>query len=482
MLRSCASLTHSTSLSIVLLYCLIPFLGALALAQLQLTSEQSLLFLACAAPFLFLIIFLIVLFKPEFGILILVVAIPLEISRAWVPYFRVYDLRSGNFYSWFYLEDLVEWTLILVWFLKIWSQKRVSYSKSKLLLGIIVFTGYVVLSAFRAPLEISRYSLYNQVKYLLLMLAIVEFVSSLDVLRYLRNVVLIMGLILAIVAFYESMTGNHLWNPGAYDDVTRNAWTTFADRNNHARYMSIVMIFALCSYGELGWKAWLVAACSFGATVVSGSRSGLLFSVASMFLVLLLLSSSLKQRLKGAAGMILILTAVYIAAGDMAARTSSELLGFTSGRAWYARSMLVEAGWKMFLDNPVVGVGVDRFPTVFRQGPFVIPGMYDLVNSHTSGITIMAEMGIIGLGLIAYIYYKALMLFKSLRKHRNLASYATAFWVGSLVILAMSQSEGRLLDDPNTWFLMALLIAAGNMHKPSSCIILPGRFPPSLSH
>jgi O-antigen ligase len=117
----------------------------------------------------------------------------------------------------------------------------------------------------------------------------------------------------------------------------------------------------------------------------------------------------------------------------------------------------VLAGLQMFAANPVIGVGLDQFPIVFRARFGALAGFDSLANSHTSIVTILAEMGVVGFALVAYIYWSGWRCFRRSARDAEKAPLAIALWVGCLVILAMSQTEGRLLGDTNLWLFFGLL-------------------------
>lgn len=402
---------------------------------------------------------------PSLGLVALALMIPLEISRAWLPVFQVYDPRSGNWFSWFYLEDIIEWVLILVWVIKATTGRRIRYADQRLLLGIALFSLYTMFSALRGPLEVSRYSLYIQIKYLSLVLAVAYLVRSVRVVGLIRNTILISGIALAGLTIHEFASGTHLWFPGSFYEtgVGGDVWATFADRNNLARYMIVVLVFALCSIADLGWKAWIVVAGAFGTIVLSQSRSGLLVSGLAILLVFLYQRRSLTYVLVSALLMIIVVSIVFSLSGGVAATTTTQVLNISGERGWLARSALILAGLGMFSSHPIIGVGLDQFPVVFRATFGTLPGFEGLANSHTSIVTLLAEMGMIGLILMAYIFYQAWKLFKDTVKSRSHASHAIALWISCLVVLVMSQVEGRLLGDANLWFFLALLFSASNL-------------------
>ena len=395
--------------------------------------------------------------QPVAGLVALAVFIPLEISRGWIPYFQVYDPRSGNFFSWFYLEDIAAWLLIFVWAFtpRDWR----SPIDRRLLIGIAVFTAYLLFSGLRGPVEVARYSMYIQLKYLGLFAAVAALSPTLRSVTAFRGAMLGMGVVVAVITAWEFATGNHVWFPGSFYEtgVGGDVWSTFTDRNNLARYLIIVMVFALCAARRLGAIAWAIVGLAFAAIVFTRSRSGLATSAGAVLLVLLYQRRSLKVLLMSSVALTFIAIVVFKLAGSAVSTTAESLRNIQGDRGWLARSALVLAGLQMFASEPLFGVGLDQFPIVFRARFGNLPAFAGLANSHTSIITILAEMGVVGLAMVAYLYWSGWRCFRRSARDPEKAPLAIALWVGSLVILAMSQTEGRLLGDTNLWLFFGLL-------------------------
>ena len=92
----------------------------------------------------------------------------------------------------------------------------------------------------------------------------------------------------------------------------------------------------------------------------------------------------------------------------------------------------------------------------------MIPEWARTTLSHTSTVSILAELGIVGFAAFLFLALRLLLTVVSTYRqpgdgeHRLIVGWLGAAFLG---ILFQSQSEGRLLDEPYLWLLMAILIA-----------------------
>jgi len=123
------------------------------------------------------------------------------------------------------------------------------------------------------------------------------------------------------------------------------------------------------------------------------------------------------------------------------------------------RRYLIGAGLRMFVDHPLVGVGLGgyREQLVSHYKTFIpanIPNP-DTV-SHTALVTIAAEQGLVGLALI--VVFLALLAREAVRNRRNVWAMLPAALI--VPILLYSQFEGRLMSEPYLWLCLALFYSA----------------------
>jgi O-antigen ligase len=130
-------------------------------------------------------------------------------------------------------------------------------------------------------------------------------------------------------------------------------------------------------------------------------------------------------------------------------------------------------GWKMFLDNPVIGVGQDNFPVRFDEyeGQDLLHGVTRAWRAaHSLYFTLLPELGLVGCFIflsMSYWIWKDLVAIRRSTLHRfrnrqNLAvpilSYARAM-EASLIGFFVSSIFISTLYYPNFWVTMGFVIA-----------------------
>jgi len=127
------------------------------------------------------------------------------------------------------------------------------------------------------------------------------------------------------------------------------------------------------------------------------------------------------------------------------------------------RQFLIRAGWEMWKDNPLVGVGTGGYQNALLIAySYVMPYWAKTSLSHTSFISILAEWGLVGVA--AFVFFAGrvgaacVRVFRSAGEpfERTLGGWLIAAFVE---ILFQSQSEGRLFEEPYLWLLLALVAA-----------------------
>ena len=132
---------------------------------------------------------------------------------------------------------------------------------------------------------------------------------------------------------------------------------------------------------------------------------------------------------------------------------------------------MVAAGVNMFVDHPLTGVGFGGYQQqlVTNYKRYLPPNfLHPDTASHTAFVTVAAEEGVVGLGLLlAFLVWLGVLAFRARR----------SVWVQLPMVLIVpivlySQFEGRLLEEPYFWLCLALVYAAFRLR---------GTRPPALS-
>ena len=196
------------------------------------------------------------------------------------------------------------------------------------------------------------------------------------------------------------------------DDYSYRANATFADPNHLARFLALALSLAggaILVMGPRRLTLYLaIPALVIGAvgTVATASRSGWIMLLLCGFLVVVIspIARGTKLRLvSAAAGSLAALLVLLLFQGGADAdrvrslTTGVEVIG--------QREFLIKAGWAMFKNNPIYGVGSGNYQhSLLLSYIQLIPDWARTTLSHTSFISILAENGLIGafmFGLVA---------------------------------------------------------------------------------
>lgn len=283
---------------------------------------------------------------------------------------------------------------------------------------------------------------------------------------------LLIAALLAVVAIAQRLVGVFNWRTILVqsDDYSYRSNATFADPNNLARYFAISMSLAvglLLSTGPRRQTVYLalpMLVLSAVGIVATASRSGWLVLIFCTFLVVLIspISRYTKGKLVfGSAGALVAMLALLLFQGGADAERVKSL---ASGvQAIGQREFLIRAGWQMFLDSPLIGVGSGNYQhSLTVSYLYLIPTWARTTLSHTSIVSLLAELGIVG--LLAFLLVVVRVGISVVR-----AYFATTIeynrliigWLGASMagIILQSQSEGRLLDEPYLWLILAMFVA-----------------------
>jgi len=155
-----------------------------------------------------------------------------------------------------------------------------------------------------------------------------------------------------------------------------------------------------------------------------------------------------------------LLVSLYARAGYWERIESSWEEGVSSGSG-EDRLYMWKFGWKMFLDNPVIGVGQENFPVRFGdyEGEERLYGVTRIWRvAHSLYFTLLPELGLVG----GFIFFRMLYwIWKDLiaiRRSTPLLPYAHAM-EASLIGFLVSSIFISTLYYPNFWVAMGFVVA-----------------------
>ncbi|OCZ49683.1 O-antigen ligase family protein [Dehalobacter sp. TeCB1] len=411
--------------------------------------------------------------KPLWLVPSLAVAVALEISINWYPNLGFLEKILGEVS----LTRLTSIVLILAAFSRVFFSEEMRKKlrvvlKDPLTLVLLVF---IILGGISVVYSANFGNTVTETIRLLILFAV--FISTallMDKERALLpfKAVHIMALLLALVSFYEGITGNLIWQGDKLlVEQTLRVNATFVDPNIFARYiiLGIASNFVLQIYTRERSHKLIYMACLavlLAELVLTGSRGGFLTLLAILIATLIFLPN--KKAVLWVLGLGALCGVLVI---FLRPEIWERMLTMTKGFAYSSeqRLYLWKAAIAIFKDHPLIGTGLGTFETVFKQSYFDlmnIPG--GAIRSHTTILTIASELGAVGLAVLtaiwAVILYRLAKLFSlghdylGMFQEQNQYFAGTGYVLWAATVFISSQAEGRFFEDPIFWLSCAMLV------------------------
>jgi hypothetical protein len=226
----------------------------------------------------------------------------------------------------------------------------------------------------------------------------------------------------------------------------------FGDPSLYGRHLVLGIGVALTLLATRRWRAWPLIG------LLAVMWAGLLFSYSqSSMVALLVVTVALAvatgdRRVRRAVGL-LTLAAALVACGYLAVQVAG---GDSLNKITSDRTNRVEDAVRVIEKHPAVGVGIGGQPRASRLLAGSERPTPNFV-SHTTPLTVFAELGAIGLALYAWLLVAGgWMILRVRRRDEALGLALGAAFVG-LFVHALFYSG--FLEDPLTWFVIALAAA-----------------------
>ena len=247
---------------------------------------------------------------------------------------------------------------------------------------------------------------------------------------------LVSALAIALLSAFLYYADLSIWRPDVTTPLHR-VNSTFGDPNILARFLTLGVGAAILIFAGRRHKPWLVVGVVLaGAAVLplTFSKSGYVFFPVSVVLAAILGASRRRAALIALATVVIFAGAILVnpATRDRSLVVLQTLTGSAQNAAQPAqtqdavgsvqldsvRTYLIEAGWQMFKDHPLFGVGYGGFQhsllTDYRR---FLPAGQPVTLSHTSAITILSEQGAVGaLLLLAFLLLLAWEVVRSMTR------------------------------------------------------------------
>lgn len=444
--------------------------------------------------------------KALFVLLILIVAtLPLQVSELLFPAHFL-----GSTFPVLEVSRLLTGLGVVVLGISFLRTRKLILPKDVVSVLLYIFVGLSIISVAvfysgSGLREVVRYGFY--LGFLILIANSIRSWGDLEVVwKYLIG----SGLVIALFAIFQYLSGSHLWGPGL-DSVLGRVNATFFDPNVLATFLGIVILFSVSYYSQAEEKigqmlGGLTAVVSLVALFYTFSRGGLVSLAVSGLVLILLLPKSLKMA---ALYLVLVSTAFLTSSTATAVggrvvnifeivesrgaseqnyvdqnptQQSLEDGGDTSGAEKYEelvdriirplplnrdRRAMVKAGALMLIDNPVFGVGLGNFQSAYTGDySFLIKAgsRKPVTLSHTSFVTLAAEQGIVGiLWFLSFVGAFSWLVFSTFRKKIASRSFVLAVGASMLLFILHTQIRGGLFSDPYFWLLNGFLVVMGRI-------------------
>lgn len=279
-----------------------------------------------------------------------------------------------------------------------------------------------------------------------------------NMLEWIWQIIFLLATLTALFALFQYVTGMGIWGGGVNVAGGRRVNATFMDPNIFARYLDISILASLSLFLHKVWRRWWVVVgviLQIAALGTTFSRTGWIILALGLIVLLIVYLRRKLAYLLGALGGL-----VVIGAGvSFIPAVHQRLATFSS---WFdilgQRIPLIQGGWAMFRDHPLTGVGLGCFQWAI-ENPYssTLAAWSYVTRSHTTLITVAAEMGI--WGVLAMLLFLGFMIGTALSTKGKLRPYALANMAGVLVIWLSSQGEGRFFEDPMLWAFWGLGLA-----------------------
>lgn len=249
-----------------------------------------------------------------------------------------------------------------------------------------------------------------------------------------------------VFSLYELWTGNHLFPSSLQEAVNFDprlsyilqdqAWFTFGNPNDLAVHLVFCcFVLTLCLHRTVlglasGFFFWV------GASYMADKLDARIALMALLVFGATYLAARYSKQAR---------TGIIIAGGAFAGAILVLAILLWLGDAFYLdlstfiRLQLVRSGFAMVADSALLGVGVGGFETEMAFGGYA-HSTYGFINPHSALTRMLAENGIIGLALFAFLLCGPLIYVREVGQSTNITAFVAAT-TASLPLLYSAGSD-----------------------------------------
>lgn len=267
-------------------------------------------------------------------------------------------------------------------------------------------------------------------------------------LRAAFGVQLVLAVVFAVVGLAQEATHRLVWHsPGVDVSNTYHSFfrvnSLFWDTSIYGRYLAMTIVLLAAVAVFRGLTVPLVA-------VIALLVAGLYFAYSQSAWFALATGAVALGTFVWPRRVVVGLAAA--AALAVAGLFAIDLAGASARRVSSGRSRLIELGWRVLRHHPVLGSGFGGFAKAAVAGtdhPYRIRG----AESHTTPVTVLAELGPLGLLLYAWLLRTLVRLATAARTSSPVTRGIAA---ALATIFASSIFYNAFFEDPTMWLLVGL--------------------------
>ena len=275
--------------------------------------------------------------------------------------------------------------------------------------------------------------------------------------RVLGTIAVALGCVFAAVGLWQALTEELLFfapklevanTYGSFFRVT----SLFRDPSLYGRHLVVAIAVLLVAFFLRRASVWLAAGLIvflWAGVYFSYSQS----SMVALFAVTFAVTAAAGDRLSRIAAVTI---AIFLAAAG-SAFLATELQDESARRVTSDRSRRVEITLEVVRDHPIAGVGIGSQPAASRARS-ERGGPEENFVSHTTPLTIAAELGLLGLLLYLLLLAGAARTFWEVWRRYQALGLALAAVLLALAVHSLFYSG--FLEDPVTWVALATASAA----------------------
>lgn len=315
---------------------------------------------------------------------------------------------------------------IICWFLKksFFEEKRFHIAQTELNLPLAIFYLIGFLSIFFSThVDISISAFIRKLsEYILLYFIVVDVASERRVIRNIFVALAASALIVCIDGIYQKITG-HDFIRGYPLHSMQQMTSSFKFPNGFSTWIIVVLFpfISIALFYKRNQKirmassilAVLLAYCLF----LTYTRGGIISFILALILIFLLRGGKVFYAVSGLLIAAIIILALAMPEGIGPYKGIKYYLGLSelfSGISSQHRVRIWTTGWRMFLDRPLLGQGLNTFMANYER--FRIPEEYGVWYAHNCYLQIAAELGIFG--LLAFLWIILRMVITSIKSWR----------------------------------------------------------------